>query len=46
MEAEPGVIATACPYCIMMLEDATRTRGLYEQVPVRDVGELLSDALK
>jgi Fe-S oxidoreductase/nitrate reductase gamma subunit len=46
MAAEPGAIATACPYCIMMLEDAARTKGLYDQVPVRDVGELLADALE
>ena len=46
MEAEPGAIATACPYCIMMLEDATRTKGLYDQVPVRDVGELLVESLE
>jgi hypothetical protein len=28
-----------------MLEDAARTKGFYDRVPVRDVGELLADAL-
>lgn len=46
MEANPATIATACPYCIMMLEDGTRTKGLYDAVAVRDVAELLADSLE
>jgi Fe-S oxidoreductase len=45
MEAEPATIATACPYCIMMLEDATRTKGLFEDVRIMDVSELLASSL-
>lgn len=43
--ADPDVIATSCPYCIMMLEDATRTTGTYDDLPVRDIAELLAAAL-
>jgi Fe-S oxidoreductase/nitrate reductase gamma subunit len=44
-EAEPSAIATACPYCIMMLEDGTRTKGIFDELPIRDVSELLAASL-
>jgi Fe-S oxidoreductase/nitrate reductase gamma subunit len=43
--AQPDAIATSCPYCIMMLEDATRTKGKYDALPVRDIAELLAASL-
>ncbi len=45
MEGQPGAVATACPYCIMMLEDATRTKGVFDELPIRDVSELLAGSL-
>jgi Fe-S oxidoreductase len=36
-------IATACPFCLVMLRDGTNDLGR-EDVPVRDVAELLADA--
>ena len=44
-EAEPSASATACPYCIMMLEDGTRTKGIFDELPIRDVSELLAASL-
>lgn len=38
-------IATGCPYCVIMLEDATRTRGVYDDYQVKDVSELLVESL-
>jgi len=35
------VIATACPYCIRMLNDAVRELGVQNKIMVRDVSELL-----
>jgi Fe-S oxidoreductase len=35
------VIATACPYCIRMLNGAVRELGVQNQIRVRDVGELV-----
>ena len=35
------VIATACPYCIRMLNDAVRELGVENQIVVRDLAELL-----
>jgi Fe-S oxidoreductase len=40
---EPDAIATACPFCLIMLRDGTSDLGR-EEVPVRDVAELLADA--
>jgi len=36
-----GVIATACPYCIRMLNEGVRELGVGNRIVVRDVAELL-----
>lgn len=46
MEAQPQTIATACPYCIIMLEDGARAKGVYDDVPVADIAELLARGLE
>ena len=38
-------IATACPFCLVMLRDGTTDLGR-QDVPVRDVAELLADATR
>lgn len=45
VEKEANVLATACPYCIVMLEDSAKNAGYGETLPVRDVSELLAEAL-
>ncbi len=42
---QPGRIATSCPYCMIMLEDGTRAKGTYEELPVLDIAELLHQSL-
>lgn len=39
------VIVTACPLCLIMLEDARKTAGLEEKLRVMDLNELLVMAL-
>ena len=39
----PDEIATACPFCLIMLRDGTTDLGRTD-VGVRDVAELLADA--
>ena len=46
LEAEPSSIATGCPYCLMMLEDGARAKGVYDSVPVADVAEVLEQSLE
>jgi Fe-S oxidoreductase/nitrate reductase gamma subunit len=45
LEAEPKTLATGCPYCLMMLEDGARAKGVYDDVPVADVAEVLEQSL-
>jgi Fe-S oxidoreductase len=45
LESEPDRIATACPYCLMMFEDATGAKGISDTLPVQDVAELLEGSL-
>lgn len=39
------VIATACPYCVSMLEASRTGLGVEERIDVRDVTELVAEAL-
>jgi Fe-S oxidoreductase len=41
----PRVIATACPYCAVMLTDGVAATGSAEKVETRDVAELVAAAL-
>jgi Fe-S oxidoreductase len=45
MEGGPDLIATACPYCLMMFEDATGAKGVSDTLPVQDVAELVEGSL-
>ncbi len=42
LDAGADVIATACPYCLLMFDDAIRSKGLTGQVRVYDVAEVLA----
>ena len=45
MAVEPERIATACPYCLMMFEDATGAKGIADTLPVQDLAELVEASL-
>jgi Fe-S oxidoreductase len=38
-------VATACPYCLSMLEDGVKARGAEETLRVKDLSELVAAAL-
>ncbi len=40
-----SVMVTACPYCLIMLEDARKTADLEEKLRIMDLNELLVEAL-
>ena len=40
------VVATACPYCLTMFEDALKAKGVEESVFARDLSELIAETLK
>ena len=39
------VVATACPYCLLMFDDAIRSKGVGEQIQVMDIAEILEKQL-
>ena len=39
MVTNPDTIAVSCPYCVLMLEDAVKAKGL--KVQVKDIGEMI-----
>jgi len=41
----PNILAAACPYCISMFEDASKALGTSENMPIKDVAELVAAAL-
>jgi Fe-S oxidoreductase len=41
----PGLVATACPFCLTMLDDARKVRGVEERIQVKDVAEIVAEAL-
>ncbi|MFN2282628.1 MAG: heterodisulfide reductase-related iron-sulfur binding cluster, partial [Anaerolineales bacterium] len=45
LDLEAKTIATACPYCLIMFDDALRSKGLAEEIQVLDVIEILHQAL-
>ncbi len=40
------VVATACPFCTTMLKDGAAETGLEEKIVVRDIAEIVADAIK
>jgi Fe-S oxidoreductase len=40
-----STIATACPFCTSMLEDATVSAGIKDTISVRDISELVADQI-
>jgi Fe-S oxidoreductase len=46
LEVGAEVIATACPYCLLMFDDAIRSKGLADQIQVMDVVEVITKQLE
>lgn len=46
LESGAEVIATACPYCIRMLNEAITKLGVEDKIQVRDVAELLLQSVE
>ncbi|QQK78013.1 4Fe-4S dicluster domain-containing protein [Salicibibacter cibarius] len=41
LEVDPTMIGSACPYCLTMLSDGTKDKGLEEDIETLDVVEIL-----
>lgn len=46
LERAPAVIATACPYCAIMLRDGVAELGREDSVQTRDIAELVAESLE
>jgi Fe-S oxidoreductase len=46
LETDPDIIAVSCPYCMTMMEDGLKAKGVEEEVKTMDVMELVERALK
>jgi Fe-S oxidoreductase len=45
LRLHPDTIATSCPFCMTMLTDGVKDKGVEESTRVRDIAEVLADAL-
>ncbi len=45
VELGAEVLATACPYCISMLEDSRKTTNNEEKIVIKDISELLNESI-
>ncbi len=45
IETGATILATACPYCISMLEDSRKTVNKEDEIEIKDVSELIAEAL-
>jgi Fe-S oxidoreductase/nitrate reductase gamma subunit len=45
MQVKADVVATACPYCLLMFDDAIRSKGVGEQIQVLDIAEVMEKQL-
>ncbi len=41
-----NLIATACPFCLLTLEDAAKISGLTDQIVVKDIAELVAETIE
>jgi Fe-S oxidoreductase len=45
LDVKAEVVATACPFCLQMFEDAAKARGVDESLKVQDISELILAAV-
>ncbi|MFQ5904006.1 MAG: (Fe-S)-binding protein, partial [Candidatus Binatia bacterium] len=46
LETDPEIIAVSCPYCMIMMEDGLKAKGMEEKVKTMDVMELVEQTMK
>lgn len=46
IDAGASVVATACPFCVQMIENGVVNKGKQEEMIVRDLAELVAEAIE
>lgn len=44
-EMGADIIAVACPFCLLTMEDAVKTAGYEEKIQVRDIAEIIAELI-
>lgn len=45
LKTNPSTIAVACPFCMTMFEDGVKEEGVQDKVQVKDIAEIVAEAL-
>jgi Fe-S oxidoreductase len=45
MALQPDTVATACPFCTLMLSSAAQSQGVTDKVKIRDFAEIVAETL-
>lgn len=45
LDVKADVVATACPYCLIMFEDAVRSKGIGDELKILDIAEILAQRM-
>jgi Fe-S oxidoreductase/nitrate reductase gamma subunit len=46
LEVNPQMIGTSCPFCLTMLDDARKVKGVEDKIGVKDIAELVAEAME
>jgi Fe-S oxidoreductase len=46
LEAKPDVVATACPFCLAMVDLGRKVKGAEETLQVKDISEIVAESLE
>ena len=46
LDADVNTVAVACPFCMQMFEDGIKTKNADDRLVVKDLVELVADALE
>lgn len=45
MSVNPTTVSSACPYCLTMMSDGAKVKGIEEQVKAKDIAEILAESV-
>ena len=45
IDTKANIVATACPYCLQMFEDAIKAKAVEESLRVMDIAEILRESV-
>jgi Fe-S oxidoreductase len=46
LDVKADVVATACPYCLIMFDDAVSSKGIGDDIKIMDIAEILAQRLE